>query len=80
MPDMTSGSPQARECTNMINFIQATILAAKNRSRVARILREIDAPRNQAIKEARLCAQQYREQLTAEYAASPEGPWEGFDR
>jgi hypothetical protein len=64
----------------MLNFIQATILASKNRSRVARILREIDAPRNQAIKEARLSAKQYQEALTAEYAASPGGAWEGFDR
>lgn len=64
----------------MLNFIQATILAAKNRSRVARILREIDAPRNQAIKEARLSAQQYRDIVAQEYAASPTGAWEGFDR
>ena len=51
----------------MLNFIQATLLAAKNRSRVARILREIDAPRNQAIKEARLSAKQYLEQLEKAY-------------
>ncbi len=62
----------------MLNFIQATILAAKNRSRVARILREIDAPRNQAIKEARLSAQQYID--NPQYASSLGGAWEGFDR
>ncbi len=45
----------------MISRIQAMLMAARNRSRVARILREIDAPREQAIKEARLCAEQYRE-------------------
>jgi hypothetical protein len=43
----------------MLTFLQATLLATINRSRVARILREIDAPRNQAIAEARLCAKQF---------------------
>jgi hypothetical protein len=68
----------------MLNFIQATIMAAKNHSRVARILREIDAPRNQAVKEARLSAKQYQDMVTKEYAAALDRsmlePWEGFDR
>lgn len=50
----------------MLNFIQATILAAKNRSRVARILREIDEPRKQAIAEARLSFKQYQDAIAAE--------------
>ena len=44
----------------MLNLIQAAVMAAKNRARVARVLREIDAPREQAIKEARLSAEQVK--------------------
>jgi hypothetical protein len=48
-----------------------------NRSRLARVLAEIDAPRVQAIKEARLSAFDYI--ANPMYAAST-GCWEGFDR
>ncbi len=46
---------------NLISEAQALILAARNSRRIKRILREIDAPRNQAIREARISAQQYFE-------------------
>jgi hypothetical protein len=48
-----------------------------NHSRLARVLAEIDAPRTQAIKEARLSAFDYI--ANPMYAAST-GCWEGFDR
>ncbi len=40
----------------VLDIIEAAILAQKNLARIRRILREIDAPRNQAIAEARLSA------------------------
>lgn len=40
----------------MLSLIQAFLIAKKNRARIARILREIDEPRNEAIAEARLSA------------------------
>jgi hypothetical protein len=48
-----------------------------NHSRLSRVLAEIDAPRAQAIKEARLSAFDYI--ANPMYAPSP-GCWEGFDR
>jgi hypothetical protein len=50
----------------MLTYIQAVWMAQASRRRVARILREIDAPREQAIKEARLSAEQYREAIRKE--------------
>lgn len=45
----------------MISEIKSKIIAKMNHDRIARILREIDRPRNEAISEARLSARQYEE-------------------
>jgi|HubBroStandDraft_2_1064218.scaffolds.fasta_scaffold111069_3 hypothetical protein len=47
------------------------------KSRIARVLKEIEAPRKAAIAEARLSATEYI--ANPQYAASSES-WEGFDR
>lgn len=50
----------------MIQLIQAIAMAKANKARLARILREIDAPRNAAIAEARLSARCFLDGLVKE--------------
>ncbi len=52
----------------MLSLIKAIAMAKVNKARLARILGEIDEPRNQAIAEARLSARCFIDGLVKENA------------